>query len=219
VKSRGWPHAGKVFPALAVLTALVLPLLLPRVVRAGEPKLASDDAIVLSRGVSPTLRDVEYWRVGAKTGFTVTMKGVLMPRVVKAGRYYLHSYSTIYRNVFPPHFPEPDNQGATIEVRAGSVTYFGDLTGSLIRDPPRIRWGFGLALKTATLLEAEKSFPWLKKYPLYVAKEGGEAVRVRWSTEPAPPPAVPGDRLYGNNGGPSGGPGDPIGLEWVATRP
>src|ERR1700731_2577115 len=37
-----------------------------RVARAGEPQLAADDAIVLCRGVSPTLRNVEHWRVGTK---------------------------------------------------------------------------------------------------------------------------------------------------------
>jgi hypothetical protein len=177
---------------------LVLILPIPRVVRAGEPKLAGDEAIVLCRGDSPTLRYVEYWRVGVKTGFSITMRGVLTPRVVKAGRYYLHSYSTVFRNVFPPEYPEPTDMTATVDVRPGSVTYFGDLTAAFVRQPPGIKWSFALALKPDTLLQAAKSYPWLKKYPLYVSTAGGEAVPVSWSTDPIPPVPVPGDRLYGD---------------------
>jgi hypothetical protein len=187
-----------------------------RVARAGEPQLAADDAIVLCRGVSPTLRNVEYWRVGTKGGFYVAMQGVLTPQVVKAGRYYLHSYSAVYRNVFPPRFPEPGNTAATVEVRAGSVTYFGDLTASPVHELRRIRWRFALALRPATLLDAQKAFPWLRKYPLYVSKEGGEVVPVRWSTEPASPPVQPGEQRYGSAGQPPGG---QIRLSLTAAQP
>ncbi len=169
------------------------------IARAGEPKLADDEAVVLCRGFSTTLRYVEYWRVGTKSGFFVSMRGGLTPQVVKAGRYYLHSYSTVYRNVFAPNFPEPDNVAATIEVRAGSVTYFGDLTAAAVRDFRHIRWNFAMTLRPETLLQAQKSFPWLRKHPLYAAKDGGEVVPVRWSTDPVPPPAVPGDQRYGAN--------------------
>jgi hypothetical protein len=170
-----------------------------RIARAGEPKLADDEAIVLCRGVSSTLRSVEYWRVGAKSGFYVSMSGSLTPQVVKAGRYYLRTYSTVYRNVFAPNFPEPGDRAATVEVRAGSVTYFGDLTATAVRGFHRVRWNFTNALKPATLLTAEKSFPWLRKYPLYVSKEGGEVIPVRWSTDPVPPPPViPGEQRYGD---------------------
>jgi hypothetical protein len=193
VKSLGWPRACTALLVLVFLGALQN----VRIARAGEPKLADDDAIVLCRGVSTTLRNVEYWRVGTKSGFFVSMRGALTPQVVKAGRYYLHSYSTIYRNVFAPGFPEPDNIAATVEVRAGSVTYFGDLTATAVHDYRRIRWNFSMALRPETLLQAQKAFPWLRKHPLYVSKDGGEVVPVRWSTDPAPPPVVPGEQRYG----------------------
>jgi hypothetical protein len=194
VKLLGIPRAGLMSLALVFAGALAD----VGVSWAGEPKLADDDAIVLCRGTSTTLRYVEYWRVGTKSGFLISMRGMLKPQVVKAGRYYLHSYSTIFRNVFPPRFPEPENSAATVEVRAGSVTYFGDLTASPVRDFHRIRWNFALALRPATLLEAQKSFPWLQKHPLFVSKEGGEVVPVRWSTDPEPPPPViPGEQRYG----------------------
>lgn len=192
MKLLGWRGARAALLGLVFLGALQN----GGVARAGEPKLADDEAIVLCRGVSPILRSLEYWRVGAKGGFFVSMRGTLTPQVVKAGRYYLHSYSALNRNGFSPRFPEPGNMAATVEVRAGSVTYFGDITASLVRDFHRIRWSFAIALRPATLLEAQKSFPWLRKYPLYVSKEGGEAVPVDWSTDPAPPPEVPGERRY-----------------------
>ena len=154
---------------------------------------------MLCRGTSSTLRNVEYWRVGAKKGFDVFMRGELTPQVVKAGRYYLHTYSPVYRNVFPPRFPEPSDSAATVEVRAGSVTYFGDLVAAPVRDFHRIRWNFSMTLRPETLLEAQKDFPWLRKHPLYVSKDGGEVVPVRWSTDPVPPPKVPGEQRYGAN--------------------
>jgi hypothetical protein len=189
----GWSRAGTALLALVSLGVLQD----ARVAQAGEPKLADDEAVVLCRGSSDTLRYVEYWRVGAKNGFFVSMRGGLTPQVVKAGRYYLHSYSSVYRNVLSPRFPEPADPAASIEVRAGSVTYFGDLKASPIRDFRRIRWNFGVALRPETLQQAEKSYPWLRKYPLYVSKEGGEAVPVRWSTDPVPPPP-PGEQRYGD---------------------
>ena len=85
---------------LALLFASALPSVCAA--REREPKLANDEAIVLCRGTSATVRTVEYWRVGTKRGFDLSMRGVLTPQVVKAGRYYLHTYSTIYRNVFAP---------------------------------------------------------------------------------------------------------------------
>jgi hypothetical protein len=69
-------------------------LLTADVSRAGEPKLAPDEAIVICKATAATLRNMEYWRVGQKHGFFVTLRGTLTPRVVKAGRYYLHTYST-----------------------------------------------------------------------------------------------------------------------------
>lgn len=144
------------------------------------------------------LRDVEYWRVGTRSGFFVTMRGVLTPRVVKAGRYYLHTYSTLYRNVFPPTFPEPVDVTAAVDVRPGAVTYFGDVTASQVRTPRGLKWKFAVAVNPATLIRAEKAFPWLQKYPLYVSKKSGEAVPVRWSTEPEPPKPVPGEQRYGS---------------------
>jgi hypothetical protein len=142
---------------------------------------------------------VEYWRIGTKKGFDVWMRGELKPQVVKAGRYYVHTYSTVFRNVIAPRFPEPSDATATVEVRAGSVTYLGDLVAAPVRDFHRIRWNFSMTLRAETLLEAQKDFPWLRKHPLYVSKDGGEVVPVRWSTDPAPPPAVPGDQRYGGN--------------------
>jgi len=177
--------------------------------RAGEPKLRADEGIVLCRGTVTTLRYVEYRRVGARDDFYVMLRGVLTPRVVKAGRYYLRTYSTIYRNVFPPAFPEPAATADTVEVRAGSVTYVGDLTATQNRGLHRIWWSFALALNSATLLQARKSFPWLQKYPLYVARAGGEVVPVRWSTEPPPAPPPPGEQRYG---------GAPRGLKRAPTN-
>jgi hypothetical protein len=81
--------------------------------------------------------------------------------------------------------------GAAVDVRAGSVTYFGDLSAESSRGFRQVKWKFTMALRPETLLDAEKSFPWLHEHPLYVSKEGGE-VPVRWSTDPLPPPAVHG---------------------------
>jgi hypothetical protein len=187
--------------------------------REGEPKLADDEAIVLCRGTSATVRNVEYWRVGTKRGFDVSMRGGLTPQVVKAGRYYLHTYSTVFRNVFAPRFPEPAGTSATFEVPAGGVTYLGDLTAAPVRDFYRIHWNFSVVLRPETLLEAEHAFPWLRKHPLYVSKDGGEAVPVRWSTDPAPPPIVPGEQRYGVNGPSAGVPTGQMRLSRAAAQP
>ena len=215
VKLLGWLRAGTALLVLIFLGALQD----ARVARAGEPKLADDEAIVLCRGVSTTLRSVEYWRVGTKSGFFVSMNGGLTPQVVKAGRYYLHTYSTIYRNVFAPRIPEPDNVAATVEVRAGSVTYFGDLTAAPVHDFRRIWWKFSMALRSETLLQAQKAFPWLRKHPLYVSKEGGEVEPVRWSTDPAPPPVVPGEQRYAANSPSFGLPAGQVRLSLAAAQP
>jgi hypothetical protein len=187
--------------------------------REREPKLADDEAIVLCRGTSATVRTVEYWRVGTKRGFDLSMRGGLTPQVVKAGRYYLHTYSTIYRNVFAPRFPEPAGTTATFEVPAGSVTYLGDLTAVPVRDFHVLKWNFAVALRPETLLDAQKAFPWLRKHPLYVSKEGGEAVPVRWSTDPAPPPIVPGEQRYAASGPSSTMPAQQVRMARAATPP
>jgi hypothetical protein len=185
----------------AAFLALVTSLLPVNAPRAGEPKLAADEAIVLCRATATTLRNVEYWRVGAKSGFFVTMRGTLTPHVVKAGRYYLHSYSTIYRNIFPPVMPEPQSLTATVDVPAGSVTYIGDVTVSQIVERGRVNWRFAVRLNPKTLLSAEKSFPWLEKYPLYASKSDGEAMRVRWSNDREPVRGVPGEQVLGGLAG------------------
>ena len=215
VKLLTWPRAG------AALLALVFSGALQSVcaAREGEPKLADDEAIVLCRGTSSTVRTVEYWRVGTKRGFDVSMRGGLTPQVVKAGRYYLHTYSTIFRNVFAPRFPEPAGTTATFEVPAGSVTYLGDLTAEPVRDYQRIKWNFSVVLRPETLLEAQHAFPWLRKHPLYVSKDGGEAVPVRWSTDPAPPPIVPGEQRYGSYGPSSTTPAGQVRMARAATPP
>jgi hypothetical protein len=215
VKLPKWPRAGMALLALLSLGALQGAC----AAREGEPKLADDEAIVLCRGTSSTLRNVEYWRVGAKKGFDVFMRGELTPQVVKAGRYYLHTYSPVYRNVFPPRFPEPSDSAATVEVRAGSVTYFGDLVAAPVRDFHRIRWNFSMTLRPETLLEAQKDFPWLRKHPLYVSKDGGEVVPVRWSTDPVPPPKVPGEQRYGANEPSSTATAGQVRMAQVSTRP
>jgi hypothetical protein len=190
-RRRGWARSRAILVAFAsTLPSLNAP-------RAGEPKLAADEAIVLCRATSTTLRNMEYWRVGAKSGFFVTMRGTLTPRVVKAGRYYMHTYSTIYRTVFPSVMPEPKSLTATVDVPAGSVTYIGDVTVSQIVDRGRVNWRFAVRLNPRTLLEAEKSFPWLEKYPLYASKSDGEALRVRWSNDRSPARGVPGEEVFG----------------------
>jgi hypothetical protein len=199
VKSTVWARA-----SAALLVALLVELLGGRVARAGEPKLAPDEGIVLCKGVATTLRYVEYWRVGARKGFYVSMRDVLTPRVVKAGRYYLHTYTTIYRNVFPPRFPEPTDMAATIDVEPGSVTYFGDLSATPERRGRGVRWNFSSALTPATLQRARQVFPWLEKYPLYVPKQGGGVIPVRWSTEPLLPKPIPGEQRYGSQALPGG---------------
>jgi hypothetical protein len=187
--------------------------------RESEPKLADDEAIVLCRGTSTTVRNVEYRRIGTKQGFDVSMRGGLTPQVVKAGRYYLHTYSTIFRNVFAPRFPEPADTTTTFVVPAGSVTYLGDLTAEPVRDYQRIKWNFSVVLRPESLLEAQKAFPWLRKHPLYVLKDGGEAVPVRWSTDPAPPPLVPGEQRYGSYGPSSTTPPGQVRMARAATPP
>jgi hypothetical protein len=198
VKSTGWSRTTG-WPARAALLALaaVIVLLAERA-RADEPKLAPDEAIVLCRGTGAMLRNLEYWRVGTRSGFFVTMRGVLTPHVVKAGRYYLHSYSAQYRNVFPPTFPEPVDVAAAVDVRPGAVTYFGDVTASQVRTTRGLKWTFAVTVDRATLIRAQKSFPWLQNYPLYVWKKGGAVVPVRWSTEPEPPRPAPGEQRYGD---------------------
>ena len=215
MKSLAWPRAGMAL--LALLFASALPSVCAA--REREPKLANDEAIVLCRGTSATVRTVEYWRVGAKRGFDLSMRGGLTPQVVKAGRYYLHTYSTIYRNVFAPRFPEPAGTTATFEVPAGSVTYLGDLTAAPVREFHVLKWNFAVTLRPETLLEAQKDFPWLRKHPLYVSKEGGEAVPVRWSTDPAPPPIVPGEQRYAVSGRSSTMPAEQVRMARAGTPP
>jgi hypothetical protein len=215
VKSLAWSRAGTVLLALVFAGALQSVC----AARDGEPKLADDEAIVLCRGTSTTVRNVEYWRVGTKRGFDISMRGGLTPQVVKAGRYYLHTYSTIYRNVFAPRFPEPAGTTATFDVPAGGVTYLGDLTAAPIRDFHVLKWNFAVALRPETLLEAQKAFPWLRKHPLYVSKDGGEAVPVRWSTDPAPPPIVPGEQRYAVTGPSSTMPAGRVRMARAATQP
>jgi hypothetical protein len=199
VKSTGWSRTtGWAARAALLALAAVLALLAQSVARADEPKLAPDEAIVLCTGTGAMLRDLEYWRVGTRRGFSVSMRGVLTPRVVKAGRYYLHSYSTLYRNVFPPTFPEPVDVAAAVDVRPGAVTYFGDVTVSQVKTVRGPKWNFAVTANPATLIKAQKSFPWLQKYPLYVSKKGGEVVPVRWSTHPEPPKPVSGEQRYGS---------------------
>jgi len=179
------------------IRVLALSLLTCNAPRAREPQLAPDEAIVLCRASAATLRNIEYWRVGSKDGFFVSVRGVLTPRVVKAGRYYLRSYSPIYRNVFAPVLPEPHELAATIDVPAGSVTYIGDISALQIVDRGRLNWRFTVALKPATLLAAEKSYPWLQKYPLYASKSDGEALRLRWSNDREPVHGLPGHDVFG----------------------
>jgi len=215
VKLLAWPRAGMALLALVCSVALNTVC----AAREGEPKLADDEAIVLCRGTSTTVRVVEYWRVGTKSGFDLSMRGTLTPQVVKAGRYYLHTYSTIYRNVFAPRFPEPADTTSTFVIPAGSVTYLGDVTAAPVRDFRRIKWNFAVTLRSQTLLEAQKTFPWLRKLPLYISRDGGEAVPVRWSTDPLPPPAVPGERRYGVNGPSSTIPTGQVRMARAATPP
>jgi hypothetical protein len=183
----------------AALTAFGASLLTANAARAGEPKLAPDEAIVICKATAATLRNMEYWRVGQKDGFFVTMRGTLTPRVVKAGRYYLHTYSTFYRNIFPPTFTEPRDTTGTIDVLPGSVTYFGDVTATQIADRSGLTWRFAVALNPKTLLAAERAFPWVREYPLYVSKADGTSMRVRWSNDHEPSHGVSGGELYGSN--------------------
>lgn len=215
VKILTYPRVGAALLALAFAGALQSVC----AARESEPKLADDEAIVLCRGTSTTVRIVEYRRIGTKRGFDVSMRGGLTPQVVKAGRYYLHTYSTIFRNVFAPRFPEPADTTATFEVPAGSVTYLGDLTAERVRDYQRIKWNFSVVLRPESLLEAQKTFPWLRKHPLYVLKDGGEPVPVRWSTDPAPPPIVPGEQRYGSYGPSSTTPAGQVRMARAATPP
>ena len=76
-----------------------------------------------------------------------------------------------------------------------------------------------MAIRPETLLQAQKTFPWLRKHPLYVSKEGGEVVPVRWSTDPVPPPVVPGEQRYGVDRPSSGAPTGQARLSLAAAQP
>jgi hypothetical protein len=85
----------------------------------------------------------------------------------------------------------------TVDVPAGSVTCIGDVTVSQIVDRGRVNWRFAVKLNPRTLLEAQKSFPWLEKYPLFASKSDGEALRLRWSNDRSPVRGVPGEEVFG----------------------
>jgi hypothetical protein len=148
------------------------------------PSLKDNEAIVLIRTSCGSVRVLEFWQFGKREGFTLMACTSLHPLTVKAGHYYLHSYTPIYVNAGRATQKEPSSEEATLDVQAGAVTYLGDLF--IQEDRSRLNelgWKSQIDFRRATLLEAKRDFPWLEKLPLFTDRVGRPPVPVSWSTD------------------------------------
>jgi hypothetical protein len=119
----------------------------------------------------------EYWQ---KDKFTLNLHEALSPQIVKAGRYSLHSFVPVDPYASPGQYSDPKNLADTFEIKAGSVTYIGDFKTRRDADPSVHAWTVTVSFHPELLLEAKQHFPWLMKYPLYMAKVGERAQPVKW---------------------------------------
>jgi hypothetical protein len=83
----------------------------------------------------PSLKQLVFWRVDKDGSFTLFDPA---PTMVKAGWYYLRSYTTMYIDLNTDVFPTPRRPEDGIEIISGAVTYIGDVVGSInsYRQPP-----------------------------------------------------------------------------------
>ena len=167
------------------LIAALVPLLCLFAAR-GAPTDAIDlgpgEAIILAGrdddGALKALDFREYWKAG---GFSIQMHGNVAPQVIKAGRYSLHLFVPADPHVFPGERSDPRSLADTFEVKAGSVTYIGDFKTRKDTASGTLAWTVTVSFRPTTLLEAKRRFPWLMKYPLYMAKVGERAQPVSWN--------------------------------------
>jgi len=150
-------------------------------VPAGPIELGPGEAIILAgRDDDGSLRALDFREYWKKEKFSLQMHDALSPQVVKAGRYSLHLFVPADPHVFPGEHSDPQSLADTFEVKAGSVTYIGDYKTRKDTGPAALAWTVTVSFRPATLLEAKRSFPWLMKYPAYMAKVGERAQPLMW---------------------------------------
>ncbi len=141
-----------------------------------EPHLASDEAVLLHGVHFSMLRQLSFWRVDKPGNFAISGSA---PRVVKAGWYFLRSYTTAYVDLKTDVFPTPQRLEDAIEVISGAVTYIGDVIGTINKDkhPPV---SVKIEVRRETLVKAHETCPWVEKYPLFVSLQGREPRPMSW---------------------------------------
>ncbi len=162
---------------IRILMALLLILM-----SCASPPLTDESAVVVTQVWAPEallIKEVKLRNAG--TGEDVVLRvnhrrQEPIVAVVSPGSYYFRRVETWYANVSTGSVQVPD---VVIEVRAGSITYLGDLfIDPASRPPGRIRYGF--ARRPATLDEARALKPALfTRFP---------AVHERPGLVPAPEP-------------------------------
>jgi hypothetical protein len=143
-----------------------------------EPHLAHDEAILIYRTDFPSLKELIFWRVDARGSFMARDLG-RAPMVVKAGWYFLRSYTTMYTNLTADIFPEPKGREDAIELISGAVSYIGDVIGTLTPDGAPA-FNVKIEIRRETLVKARDLSPWLEKYPLFVSMQGREPTPMSW---------------------------------------
>lgn len=151
---------------------------------SSEKTFAVDSALGGEQGyvlVSSSFEDVRFLifsKYRSKGKFTVNRDARLIK--VPAGKYHYKSAVSIFQNVTFYAFDEPDTDLHTFEVRAGAVTYIGNwvLARKDIRND--IDWDLTVEFPPEPMLRAKRDFPWVKSYPLYVAKTGSPPLELSW---------------------------------------
>jgi hypothetical protein len=160
-----------------------LAALAPSFATAFEIKPREDEGIVVCGAYFWMVRDVSFRRLGTNKHFTIIQQpfGAQTPQAVKAGRYYLWTYSPMATDIHATQYQPPENDRDTLEIAPGTVTYLGDIFASQAVDslhPITMR----IVVRTATLREAVKTYPWLAHYPLRVVLQGKAPVPLPWDS-------------------------------------
>jgi len=142
-----------------------------------EPHLAHDEAILIYGLHFPSVRTLVFWRVDSRGSFSASDE--VAPKVVKAGWYFLRSYTTMYTDLAADVFPAPNRPEEGIELISGAVNYIGDVIGTINGDrhpPVNVK----IEVKRETLIKAHEQSRWLEKYPLFISLQGREPTPLSW---------------------------------------
>ncbi len=102
------------------------------------------------------------------------------PLVVAAGRYYLHSFRSMYDDVKDLKYARPDDADASFVVDAGTATYIGNWIVTEKRNLRGVNWEILKDYSPETLEYFLEKHPELASYPLYLTTEEGGHFPYSW---------------------------------------